>query len=274
MKGLEKFISGVESFKTLSSANQVDYFAFYFSVFLNENYFTPSQIQKAFEHLRLNPYSNIPKYLMENSNKAKKKKKLIKYLKGETGYHLEANFEEFLRNSISLEEEKPFIEFEVNQENLDWKPRDIPFTNSKIRKNAKFFTTLYYLLYHLENSLRKFLINRLTSIVGSNWESEICTKVDLGKAQSIRSEVNLSEMLPNRGDNILFYCMWDDYAKIILEYPQVFTKQKESSEILAHLNSMGKIRNSIAHNASIIPQEYKDELTLFIRKYIKILENN
>lgn len=114
----------------------------------------------------------------------------------------------------------------------------------------------------------------MTSIVGSNWESEICTKVDLGKAQSIRSEVNLSEMLPNRGDNILFYCMWDDYAKIILEYPQVFTKQKESSEILAHLNSMGKIRNSIAHNASIIPQEYKDELTLFIRKYIKILENN
>lgn len=274
MEGLEKFISGVDNFKTLSTANQVDYFAFYFSVFLNENYFTPSQIQKAFEYLRLNPYSNIPRYLMECSNKAKKKKKPIKYLKGKNGYHLESNFEEDLRSSINLEEEKSFIDFEINQEKLDWKPNDIPFTNSKIRKNAKFFTTLYYLLYHLENSLRKFLINRLTSIVGANWETEICLKADLGKAQSIRSEVNLSEMLPERGDNILFYCMWDDYAKIILEYPQIFTKQKESSEILAHLNSMGKVRNAIAHNACTIPQEYKDELTIFIRKYIKILENN
>ena len=274
MRGLTDYIEKIKDFKSLKSSEQVDFFAYYFSIVLNENYFSPSQIQKAFEYLRLSPYSNIPKYLVDNSNKAKKKKKTIKYLKGKEGYHLESNFEDELRKSIKIEDEVSFIHFDINQDKLDWKPSDIPFTNNKIRKNAKFFTTLYFLLYHLENSIRKFLINRLTAIISSNWEHEICTKVDLGKAQSIKAEVNLSEMLPDRGDNILFYCMWDDYAKIIVEYPQVFSKPKEANEILAHLNSLTKVRNAIAHNASTIPKEYQDELTIFIKKYIKILENN
>ena len=274
MTGLTDYIEKIKDFKSLKSSEQVDFFAYYLSIVLNENYFSPSQIQKAFEHLRLSPYSNIPKYLIDNSNNAKKKKKTIKYLKGKEGYHLESNFEDELRKSINIEEEASFIDFDINQDKLDCKPSDIPFTNTKIRKNAKFFTTLYFLLYHLENSIRKFLINRLTAIIGSSWEVEICAKVELGKAQSIKAEVNLSEMLPDRGDNILFYCMWDDYAKIIVEYPQVFSKPKEASEILAHLNSLAKVRNAIAHNASTIPKEYQDELTIFIKKYIKILENN
>jgi len=271
---LKAFISKVENFRELKSSEQIDFFAFYLSIFKNENYFLPSQISEAFSFLRLTPYSNIPKYLNDNSKKNGNRKKKIKYLKSKSGYHLEANFEEELRDKINLEEEVPFINYKLDTEHLTWKPSDIPFTNSKIRKNAEFFTTLYFLFYHLENSIRKFLIKRLTSLLGTSWESVLCSQVDLNKALSIRSEVNLTEMLPDRGENILFYCMWDDYAKIIAQIPHIFKLAREKDEVLAHLNSLAKIRNAIAHNASTIPKEYQDELTIFLTKYIKILKNN
>jgi hypothetical protein len=81
-------------------------------------------------------------------------------------------------------------------------------------------------------------------------------------------------MLQDRGDNILFYCMWDDYGKIIKQYPLIFSNSKDCDEVLAHLNSLAKIRNAIAHNTATIPKEYQDELTLFLKKYIKIMKNN
>jgi len=46
---------------------------------------------------------------------------------------------------------------------------------------------------------------------------------------------------------------------------------KEADEVLAHLNSLSKIRNAIAHNTATIPKDYQDELTLFLKKYIKIV---
>lgn len=273
MLELKDFIGKVENFRGLKASEQIDYFAYYFSIVKNTDYFVPTQISEAFSLLRLTPYSNIPNYLSYNTNKKIKGKK-VKFIKTKRGYQLEGNYELDLRSKIKLEEEIPFINYKIDTTSLTWKPSDIPFTNSKIRKNAEFFATLYYLFYHLENSIRKFLLQRLTSILGGAWESEIISKVDLAKAFAIRKEVNLSEMLPERGDNILYYCMWDDYAKIISIYPSIFKIVKEKDEILAHLNSLGKIRNAIAHNAVTIPKEYQDELTLFLAKYIKILRNN
>ena len=168
----------------------------------------------------------------------------------------------------------PFFNYNVDQNSLELKPSDLPFLNNKIKKNAEFFSKLYFLLYHLENSLRRFLSVRLQSILGNNWDNQTTQTVDLSKATSIRKETNLSEMLQDRGDSILFYCMWDDYGKIIKQYPQIFSNTKDCDEVLAHLNSMAKIRNAIAHNTATIPKEYQDELTLFLKKYIKIMKNN
>lgn len=194
-------------------------------------------------------------------------------MKTKDGYHLLNSFETEIKTKIK-EVEVPFISFSIDQKNLEWKPSDIPLINSKIKKNADFFTKLYFLLYHLENSLRKFLKIRLQSILGSDWEIILSQTIDLSKAISIKNETNLSEMLQDRGNSILFYCMWDDYGKIIKQYPNIFSKNKDSDEVLAHLNSLAKIRNAIAHNTATIPQEYQDELTLFLKKYIKIMKNN
>src|SRR5690606_23377431 len=105
----------------------------------------------------------------DNSNKAKTRRKKIKFLKTKEGFHFVSAFENELKLKIK-EEEVPFFEYNVDPDSLEWKPSDIPFINSKIRKNAEFFSKLYFLLYHLENSLRKFLTNRLQSILGNDWD--------------------------------------------------------------------------------------------------------
>lgn len=273
LEELKDFVKTVDKFADLKSSEQVDFFGHYFVYVKKQTFFTPVQIEKAFATLRILPYSNIPKYLTDNSNKTKTKKKKIKFIKTKDGFHFLSSYEDELKTKIK-DEEVEFINFSVNKDSFDWKPSDIPFLNSKIKKNAEFFTKLYFLLYHLENSLRKFLHLRLSSIIGIDWEKTLIQTVDLTKAVSIRKETNLSEMLQDRGDSILFYCMWDDYGKIIKQYPQTFTNPKDCDEVLAHLNSLAKIRNAIAHNTATIPKEYQDELTLFLKKYIKIMKNN
>lgn len=270
---LSAFIKTVENFDKLKSSEQIDFFGHFLIYVKKQSFFTPAQVEKVFSELRILPYSNIRKYLTDNSNKAKTKKKKVKFIKTKEGFHFLSAYENELKLKIK-DDEVDFISFSVNQEALDWKPSDIPFLNSKIKRNAEFFSKLYFLLYHLENSIRKFLNQRLSSIIGTNWEAELVKKVDLTKAVAIRKETNLSEMLQDRGDSILFYCMWDDYGKILKNYPQIFSIAKDCDEVLAHLNSLAKIRNAIAHNTATIPKEYQDELSLFLKKYIKIMKNN
>jgi len=270
---IRNFITKIENFEQLKSSEQIDFFAHFIIYELKQENFTATQILKIFADLRLLPYSNIPKYLNENSNKAKVKKKKIKFIKTKDGFHFLSSYDDELKTKIK-DEEITFLNFSINKESLEVKPSDIPFLNSKERKNAEFFTKLYYLLFHLENSIRKFLKFRLNSIIGNEWESKLTQTVDLNKATLIRKETSLSEMLQDRGDSILYYCMWDDYGKIIKQYPNIFSNLKDNDEVLAHLNSLAKIRNAIAHNTATIPTEYQEELTLFIKKYIKIMKSN
>ncbi|MNE00046.1 hypothetical protein D3C87_467160 [compost metagenome] len=269
---LKIFISKIDKFNTLKASEKIDFFAHFLVYELKKEYFTSADIKRIFDILRLLPYSNINKYLNDNSNQAKTKKNKIKFIKNKNGYHFVSSFEAELLTNIK-DKDEPFINFKINSDELEWKPSNIPFLNSKIKKNADFFSKLYYLLYHLENSIRKFLTIRLNSILGGSWDSILVSNVDLSKAQSIRRETKLSEMLQDRGDSILYYCMWDDYGKIIRNYPEILPNVKYSDEILAHLSSLAKIRNAIAHNTATIPQEYQDELTLFIKKYIKMMKN-
>ncbi|MAM30486.1 MAG: hypothetical protein CMC13_15820 [Flavobacteriaceae bacterium] len=270
---INEFVKSIPNWNELKPVEKVDYFAYFIAKSSENETITPSVISSYFKDLKQIPYSNIPQYLKNHSDRIKRNKKRIKYLYDKTGYHLESGFEYELKDNVNTIDPN-FAEFQVDEAHLGWKTSDIPFLNSKIKRNAHFFTKLYFLFYHLENSLRKFLVQRLTAIIGTNWEAELVSKVDLRKAEAIKTEVDLSEMLPNRGENILFYCMWDDYASIILEFPQIFDNKRESNEIVAHLGTLTKIRNAIAHNVATIPKEYQDELTIFLRKFISILKKN
>jgi hypothetical protein len=270
---LVDFCDSIPSFHDLKKSEKIDLIAYFLIKIKKQSEFNTSDINESFTLLREVPYSNIPQYLKQNSDQIKSRKKVYKFLHNNKSYILSRKFENEIGKKIHITNSS-FFEFEVDTNKLDWNPNDIPFLNNSIKKNAHFFTKLYYLFYHLENSIRKFLTNRLTSILGNNWQNALVDNVDLRKAQSIKNEVDLTNMLPDRGDNILFYCMWDDYAEIMSQYPQIFKHKKEATEIIAHLGTLTKIRNAIAHNVSTIPKEYQNELTIFLSKFIKILNKN
>lgn len=156
LEELKYFVQSVENFDKLKSSEQIDFFGYFFINVKKQNFFTPVQIEKAFATLRLLPYSNVSQYLNDNSNKAKTKKKKVKFIKTKDGFNFLSAYENELKSKIK-DKEVDFINFSVNQDSLEWKPSDIPYLNSKIKKNAEFFSKLYFLLYHLENSIRKFL---------------------------------------------------------------------------------------------------------------------
>jgi len=268
---LKEFISSIEGFYELQSWDQLDIFAFFFQKIINKK-FNAKDISDSYKILRIPAYPNIAQYLKVNSHTHQRRGRTIKFYQTPPFFELEGKFEIELTNKLNENQEANFLNFKIDESQLNWSPSDVPHLTNKQKKNAHFFTKLYFLFYHLENSIRKFISKRLNSILGSNWEKKLSVEVDLSKAQAIRGEVNLIEMLPSRGDNILHYCMWDDYAKIIDHYSNIFSSESESREIIAHLGTLTKIRNAIAHNASTIPKDYQDELTVFLNKYIKILK--
>lgn len=266
-KSLEDFIKSIKEFNNLKSSEMIDYFGFFYIEILRYEFFISKDISNAFKELRIEPYTNISQYLIKFSIKSKNQK----FIKLKNGFIFIRNYDVELKSKID-QYETAFLDFKVDVESFDWKPADIHFLNKNERKNAHFFTKLYFLFYHLENSVRNFLKKRLIALLGNNWEEEILIKVDLNRAATIKKETDLSEMMEERGDNILHYCMWDDYGKIIKVYPNIFHSRQETDEISAHLSSMTKIRNGIAHNSSTVPKEYQDELTVFLKKYIKIVK--
>lgn len=153
------------------------------------------------------------------------------------------------------------------------KSNDIPNINNKTRKNAEFFSRIYFLFYHLENSIRNFLKMRLSTLHGKEWEEKLLNDIDLKRSEAIRKETDLSNLFPSRGSSILNYCMWDDYGKIILEYPLIMeNKQHNINEIVAHISSMTKIRNAVAHHAETIPKKNLKELDVFLEKFIEVFK--
>lgn len=176
------------------------------------------------------------------------------------------------RNPIERTHSYLFSEYIPEIDPKTIKSDDIPNLNNRTRNNALFFSRLYCLFYHLENSVRHFLKSRLISIHGQKWEEKILIDLDLKRNEAIRKETNLSNLFPKRGNTILNYCMWDDYGKIMLKYPLIFNKSYKVNEIVAHLNSMTKIRNAIAHNADTIPKENLDELDVFLKKFIAVFK--
>ncbi len=263
------YVSEIEEFYDLSSRDQAIVFCYYISEVADQTIITVDLIKQAFFHCRIPGYSRISQLLNEKCDTSNAKGKRIWFLKVDGGYiptkhlidHVKSNF---------IDEETEFFTFDLSP--TDWKPSDIPNLTNKIRKNALFFTRLYFLLYHVENSIRRFLTIRLRRIYGNNWEQKLLDKVSLERAIALRKQTDLSELIPDRGNSILYYCLWEDYGKIITENTNVFDEKNDANEIVAHLSSISKIRNGIAHNMETIPSDFLKEMEVFVSKVIRLLK--
>jgi hypothetical protein len=98
MSNLKHFIDKVEGFYTLSSGDQIKYFAYYILHELNQEFINASTIRTCYDDLLLNPYSNIPKYLKQKSAKGNSQL----FIKKNNGYTLHALASEKIAKEIGI----------------------------------------------------------------------------------------------------------------------------------------------------------------------------
>lgn len=84
INNLPEFISKVSDFQNLKNSEMMDYFAYYLIHFKTFETFKSKDIADCFSELSIPPYTNIPKYLSDNSIKKKGQQKFIKDNKNST----------------------------------------------------------------------------------------------------------------------------------------------------------------------------------------------
>jgi hypothetical protein len=95
---LESFLLQVPDLSDQTPASLIDYFVYFITVILDEDFATPAGVERCFEVARLQPYSNISAYLSRNSKRTKTR--TAKFVKSGGGYHLERNRELELQKTL------------------------------------------------------------------------------------------------------------------------------------------------------------------------------
>jgi len=191
---------------------------------------------------------------------------LVRQFKAKLGFSFDKRKKNPLhKKSESLKDFK--IEFNVQGIKSD----DFPHFNKKDRGNAKKFASLYHLFYHLEVSIRNYLKNRFVAVYKNDWQKKIIDSGLFVHAVTRKNVVDNTEYFTKRGDNILNYCNWNDYPQLIDLNNNIWDRKTDKNEFMAHISTMYKIRNAIAHNAETIPPEMIKEMEVFLEKYIKIM---
>lgn len=167
----------------------------------------------------------------------------------------------------------PFIKKEIGFNIDEICSEDIPYLSSKEIKNADFFSSLYYLFYHLEVSIRNYLRRRYKSLFKEDWERKILDSGLVSKAFHLKKSMEVSDCYTKRGDDILNYCNWIDYVELIKLDERIWDKNPlDKNEFLAHISSIYKVRNAIAHCAETIPKNIIEEMGIFVKKYVRIFK--
>jgi hypothetical protein len=105
---LQDYIIKVEGFNKIQTSEMIDFFSYYLLNIAGQKNLKPKDIEKCFETLNIPPYSNIPKYLTDNSQKVKGK--IQKFIKKDVNYVLTNQRIEALEKRINLDMPKQIIE--------------------------------------------------------------------------------------------------------------------------------------------------------------------
>jgi hypothetical protein len=138
-----------------------------------------------------------------------------------------------------------------------------------IRKQAKQMVDLYYLLFCLENSIRKLIINRLKEKYASVWWD---TKVPETVRKNVLRKQNDEKDTPfsERSEEPIYYTDFKDLIEIIEANWGDFSDTFRSIEsIKSTLKTLNVLRRPIAHN-SILEEDEILRFKLHIKDWVRI----
>lgn len=88
-KKLEEFVARIPDFTSLRPGQQLEFFAYFLTEVLKEDGISSRRIHDCFDELRIPAYSNIPAYIIANSQAYRDKPPIFVRIKGKTYLHRE-----------------------------------------------------------------------------------------------------------------------------------------------------------------------------------------
>lgn len=173
---------------------------------------------------------------------------------------LEADLTELERSGIEIGHSQTVGEKEIV---------DTEIFEMDIRKQAKQMVDLYYLLFCLENAIRKLITDRLKEKYSSAWWE---TKVPETVKRNVLRKKNNEKDTPfsERSEEPIYYTDFRDLIEIIEQNWTDFSDTFRSIEsVKATLTTLNVLRRPIAHNSALDADEIL-RFKLHIKDWIRI----
>ncbi|MFC1720731.1 Swt1 family HEPN domain-containing protein [Patescibacteria group bacterium] len=138
-----------------------------------------------------------------------------------------------------------------------------------IRNQAKQMMGVYYLLFCLENSVRKSVSSRLKEKYGATWwESKVPEKVKVKVKQRQKDEKDTP--FSERSNEPIYYSDFLDLINIIEEnWPDFSDTFRSIESIKSTLGTLNVLRRGIAHN-SVLEEDEIQRFKLHIKDWVRI----
>lgn len=140
-----------------------------------------------------------------------------------------------------------------------------------IWQQATQMSSVYTIIYCIENTLRNIIIDRLSERKGlSWWDSCISSRIKKA-AEKIKKDEEVYKYISPRGDALIFYTLLDDLAEIIsLNWDEFSDIIPDQAWIKSRMTDLTKCRNIVMHTG-ILPQFEIERIESIARDFIRQL---
>lgn len=140
-----------------------------------------------------------------------------------------------------------------------------------IWKQALEMSSVYSLIYCIENTLRNFVVDRLSERIGLDWWDKCVSKKIKDAAQKLKTSEEKNKYHSSRGDSLIQYTMMDNIAQIIIgnwdEFSDIIPNQ---AWIISRMDDLTMCRNVIAHTG-VLPQYEIERIESIARDFVSQL---
>lgn len=143
--------------------------------------------------------------------------------------------------------------------------------NPIIWKQSQEMASVYSLIYCIENTLRNFIVDRLSEKYGIDWWEKCISKNIKSSAEKLRNSEEKNKYHSTRGDSPIHYTLLDNLAQIIIsnwdEFSDIIPNQ---AWIISRMDDLTMCRNVIAHTG-ILPKYEIERIESIARDFISQL---
>lgn len=187
INSIDKYIGHINDFQNFKGSEMIDYFALYLIRYKNNETVKPKQITDCFAELNIPAYSNISKYLSDNSKKIKGYQKYIK--NKDAAYKLTRQRIEELEKTITLDKQVAIINSSLrdllgklsNQSEKNYLEEAILTFEAKAYRASIIMVWLLAINHLYEYILSNKISDFVTALRRANINKSVHTKDDFGE---------------------------------------------------------------------------------------------